>query len=657
MPANIAQKHLPSVPELLSPAGNRDCLLAAVTNGADAVYLGTGEFNARVNARNFPLEEMDGLIKYCHSRGVRVYLTMNTLVKNHEIRPFFNIISQAYLRGIDGVIIQHISFLPVIKENFAGLKVFISTQAAIGNSSSASLLRSADRVILPRELTLEEVKKVVSSGIRAEVFVHGALCVSYSGLCLFSSFVGDRSGNRGYCAQLCRQKYNGSYPLSTRELCLVRRIPELVQAGITGLKIEGRMRSPLYVAIATRLYRKAIDSFLVGKFMVPQKEMAEIEVVFNREFTEGFMFGETNLISPEKPMNRGALLGVIEGGEIALQRPAVAGDGIGIWEENNVRGAIIKNLFLAGKKVSSAASGERVNLGLRASDGSKIYLTSSTRISVKPDFTIKRTPITPPERKNAAAVLIPALNRATARVAPAVLVKAYSAAEARDSLRAGADTVFYNIFSPDFPEAKETLKSSLFGAYLPRIMNDEELFLALGLLSEKKPSSILTGNLGFLPRRAEFDVPVYLDYALNTFNDLDLLFFRRYNVTPMLSPELSLSEMTEFQGRDAVIFCHGDIAVVNTLAAISDKKLIDEKGSAFPIRKEGSYWQILNSRPFGMFNDIRKLYAAGFRQFFIDKQNRGAYYTELYRNILKQDIPDRRMRKGHTSGHLYRPVK
>ncbi len=669
------EQPVPSRPELLSPAGDRDCLAAAIANGADAVYLGIRKFNARANAGNFSLEELERAVKYSHGNGVRVYLTMNTMVKNHEFKAFFNTVSRAYCLGIDGVIIQHISFLPLIKESFPDLKVFISTQAAIGNTACADLLDASDRVILPRELTLEEVKKFVNAGICAEVFVHGALCFSYSGLCLFSSFVGDRSGNRGCCAQLCRQRYNGCYPLSTKELCLVRRIPELIQAGVTGLKIEGRMRSALYVAVATRLYRKAIDSFLSGRFSVPEKEMSEIEVVFNREFTEGFMFGETDLVSPEKPMNRGALLGVIEGGEILLRRPLLIGDGVGIWGEKSVRGDIIREMFLSGRKVNSAAAGERVNPGIRAADGSKVYLTSSARIGIKPDFTVQRAPIVLSHRglqRGMAATFATQGNQRYGRAgllfanrqptvqrwgsAPGLLVKVYSTEEGRQSLRAGADFVFYDIFAPDFPGPNGPQDFS-FGAYLPRILNDKQLSRALDLLSEKRPAAVLTGNLGLLPRRSEFDVPVYLDYSLNTFNDHDMLFFQRYNVTPVLSPELSLDEMIGFRDRDAVILCHGDIAVMNTLVPTSGNSLTDEKGASFPVRKEGSYWKILNSRPFGMFNDIRKLRDAGFTRFLIDKESRGAYFTKLYKDMLEHDVPDRRLRKGHTSGHLYRPVR
>jgi putative protease len=302
-------------PELLSPAGDWESLQAAVINGGDAVYLGTRDFNARVNAKNFSLEELGRAVSFCHNQGVRVYLTLNTLVKNSELPRFFDTLSKAYATGIDGVILQHLSFVEIIKKNYPDLAVFVSTQGALGNTASAALLKEADRIILPRELPLAEIKKMVNSGLKVEIFVHGALCFSYSGLCLFSSFISNRSGNRGCCAQLCRQKFNNRYPLSTRELCLVRRIPEFIKAGITAFKIEGRMRSPLYVAVATRLYRRAIDSFLSGEFQVPQKELEEIEVVFNREFTEGFICGDKELISPEKPMNRGALLGTMENGD------------------------------------------------------------------------------------------------------------------------------------------------------------------------------------------------------------------------------------------------------------------------------------------------------------------------------------------------------
>jgi len=640
--------------ELLSPVGDKEALLAAVANGTDAVYLGTKEFNARVNAKNFSLEELGWVVNYCHEHGVRVYLTMNTLVKNDELKKFFNVMSQAYAAGIDGTIIQHHSFLDIIKRNYPGLAVFISTQGAVGNLSTALLLRAADRIILARELPLGEVRRITDAGIHTEVFVHGALCFSYSGLCLFSSFVSGRSGNRGGCAQQCRQRYGGCYPLSTKELCLVRRLSELIEAGVTGFKIEGRMRSPLYVAVATRLYRKAIDSYLAGHFTVPEKEMAEMEVVFSREFTEGFIFGERNLISPERPMNRGAYLGTIENGEIVLQRSVEDGSGVGIWGEKGVTGGVIHRISINGHDINVAKAGERVKLDIGAKDGSRIYVTSSPSIKIQPDFKIERAPIVMPKRKPVGAVL----PEITPVKAPPLkmMAKAYSLREAKETSEAGADIVFYDIFSPDFPEGSNWKGRATLGAYLPRIMNDEELKWAVDLLVQKKPYAILSGNMGFLKWRSRFKVPLYLDYTANAFNDTDLLYFKKFSAVPVLSPELTLGEMTKFQSKDAVILVHGDIVLVNTKVELNEKDFTDEKGERFSVRKEGSYWQILNCHPFGMFNDVRKLKEAGFSQFYIDKQGRGAHFVEIYREMLDHEIPDRRLRKGYTSGHLYRPV-
>jgi len=642
-------------PELLAPAGDFESLQAAVANGADAVYLGTNEFNARVNARNFSMEELSKAVVYCHNQGVKVYLTLNTLVKNSELIRFFETLSRAYSTGIDGVILQHLSFVDIIKKNFPDLGVFVSTQGAIGNTAAAALMKSADRIILPREMPLPEIKKMVSAGAKVEIFVHGALCFSYSGLCLFSSFVAGRSGNRGCCAQLCRQKYNGQYPMSTKELCLVRRIPEFIKAGILAFKIEGRMRSPLYVAVATRLYRKAIDSYLAGEFQLPRKEMEEIEVVFNREFTEGLIVGDTAVVSPEKPMNRGAFLGVIEKGEIVLKRKVAVGDGLGIWNIDNITGAVVQQIMKEGQAVASASAGDRVNLGIGAKDGVQIYLTSSPSIKIAPDFEPKRTPIKTNSRR-AVRVIMPKLVKQKAPLLQRFMARAYSVAEAKEIANAGADIVFYNIFAPDFPDPGQWQERATLGAYLPRIMNDADMSRAQAIIGRKKPGAILTGNIGFLSRRSLADGPVYLDYSLNIFNDLDALFCREQKVVPILSPELSMVELTGFKDREAVIFCHGDVVLVNTSLEIKEDKLRDEKGLVFPVRKEENYWQILNSLPFGMFNDIRKLRTIGFNQFYIDQKGQSAHFVLLYRNMIKEVVQDRHLRKGYTAGHIYKGV-
>jgi collagenase-like PrtC family protease len=641
-------------PELLSPVGDWDCLQAAVQNGADAVYLGVKDFNARLYTRNFTIKELGNVVRHAHSNGVRVYLTLNTMVKNHEIGAFFNVLSDVYLGGVDGVIIQHISFLDIIKQNFPGLRVFISTQGAIGNVSSALMVKSADRIILPRELPLDEIKRFIEAGVNTEVFIHGALCFSYSGMCLFSSFVGSRSGNRGSCAQLCRQKYNGEYPLSTKELCLIRRIPELIESGIKGFKIEGRMRSPLYVAVATRMYRKAIDSHLEGNFVLPLKEIEEMEVVFNREFTEGLIFGAAYLTSPEKPMNRGSFLGEIRNGEVVIRRMVAVGDGVGIWNQGNVTGTIIKEISVHGRSVPSAATGETVSLGFTTNDGAQVYLTSSPRIKIKTDFKVKRLPIELPERAKIRVALPKIQSRKSKKIR--LLVKTYSMPEAVESARAGADIVFLDIFHNEFPDKKDWHEEALLGAYIPRIVNDSKLASTLELLKNKTPAAILTGNLGLLPAFAEFNVPAFLDYSLNTFNDLDILYFKKYNATPLISPELSLSELGQLKDKDVVIFCHGDTVLVNTKIDPGIKELVDEKGLKFRVRKEDGYWQILNSRPFGLFDSIYNLQEQGFTQYYFDWQGRGAHSVQLYLTLLRHGVVNRRARRGYTSGHLYKPV-
>lgn len=274
--------------ELLVPAGSMANLKAAVSRGADAVYLGMQRFNAREFATNFNEKYLKEAIKICKSNDVKAYLTMNTLVKNSELSQFFEQLSFAYEQGIDAVILQEISFIDIVKKHFPDLRIHISTQAGVMNSAHAGLLSAADRINLARELTKEEVRRI-RSGFKKEleIFCHGALCASISGSCLFSSLLGGRSGNRGKCAQPCRRKYDNEYLLSAKELCLIERIPEIIRMGINSIKIEGRMRTPYYVATVTDIYRKAIDSFYKGSFDVPKEAIKKLSSAFSRGFTEG----------------------------------------------------------------------------------------------------------------------------------------------------------------------------------------------------------------------------------------------------------------------------------------------------------------------------------------------------------------------------------
>jgi collagenase-like PrtC family protease len=274
--------------ELLAPAGSLNSLKAAIAGGANAVYLGLDNFNARRFAKNFTLDNLDEAVRLCKSNNVKLFLTMNTLVRNSELEDFLKMLKSSYEKGIDAVIIQDPSLIKVIKESFPELKVHISTQAGVMNSAHANLFEDADRINLARELNKKNIESIKNSfNKEIEVFVHGALCACVSGSCLFSSLLGGRSGNRGKCAQPCRKLYNNSFLLSTKELCLIDHIPEIIKMKINSIKIEGRMRSPFYAYTTSSIYRKALDSFYNNNFKVTPEMKKQLENAFSREFTEG----------------------------------------------------------------------------------------------------------------------------------------------------------------------------------------------------------------------------------------------------------------------------------------------------------------------------------------------------------------------------------
>lgn len=254
-------------PELLAPCGDYTCFISAVNAGADAVYLSGNKFGARAYATNFSEEELIKAINYAHLFDVKVYLTLNTLLKENEMGEVFDYLLPMYEEGLDGVIVQDIGCISYIRKHFPDLPVHASTQMAITGSEGVKQLMElgVSRVVLARELSMDEIDSIYKeTGIELECFVHGALCYSYSGKCLFSSLVGGRSGNRGRCAGPCRQPYNNDeYLLSTKDICCLKLIPSLCNGAIASFKIEGRMKSPEYVYGVTAIYRKYIDKYFM----------------------------------------------------------------------------------------------------------------------------------------------------------------------------------------------------------------------------------------------------------------------------------------------------------------------------------------------------------------------------------------------------------
>ncbi|MGV8083064.1 MAG: DUF3656 domain-containing protein [Coriobacteriia bacterium] len=316
------------LPELLAPAGSPEALRAAVENGADAVYLGVQTLNARRGAENFTLETLPETCHYVHLNGARVYLTANVVVLQHELAEALDLIDRAWAAGIDAVIVQDLGLIRMLSVALPHVRVHASTQISAHNSLTLDELArlGVARVTLARELSLREIGVFASrNDIEVESFVHGALCMCYSGQCLMSSVIGRRSANRGLCAQPCRLPYElvdeagrvaetlGAHLLSPRDLAGIARLPEFVSAGVDSLKIEGRMKSAEYVALVTSTYRAALDRVAADAegFSVRDGERHVLEEAFSRGFTEGYLVGERGnaMMSYRRPNNRGVPVG------------------------------------------------------------------------------------------------------------------------------------------------------------------------------------------------------------------------------------------------------------------------------------------------------------------------------------------------------------
>lgn len=312
---NIKRKKI----ELLAPAGGMQQLVAAVENGADAVYIGGKAFNARMNASNFNLKEMKEAVSYAHARGVKIFVTMNTLLRNDELYDAVQYAADIYRIGIDAVIIQDWGLAVLLRKYVHDLSLHLSTQGSVYNRSGVknSLKMGFERVVLAREMSIDEIREVTDL-CEIEVFIHGAMCMCYSGQCQMSRAIGGRSGNRGQCAQPCRLPYtdeNGKtgYFLSPKDMCGIDRIGELIEAGVASLKIEGRMKSPEYVAVVTGIYRKYIDAYYrEGGYKVSKEDKESLMQIFNRGgFSEGYLKGlpEKGLLSGKISKNSGIYMG------------------------------------------------------------------------------------------------------------------------------------------------------------------------------------------------------------------------------------------------------------------------------------------------------------------------------------------------------------
>ncbi len=376
--------------ENLAPAGNREALERAEAAGADAVYLGYAAFSARAGAGNFDRQGLEEAIRFAHARHMRVHVTLNTLVKDREIPEIAEIIRMLREVRADAVLVQDAGVLRMIREMCPGMKVHASTQMTIHNRTGAIWCRKMgmSRVVLARECSLEEIRRCSGCGIETEVFGHGAQCVAVSGQCLFSSMAGERSGNRGRCAQPCRREYfyrgvRGAW-LSPRDVCLRDELPALQEAGVASVKLEGRAKRPEYAAIVTAAYRRGLDSLAAGDFRKADREEKEALLqVFNRGgFMKGYAFGseDSGVIRPERVDHCGIEIGKVEQADTRFARVRVT-RALGDGDELEFRGRRGNaSLIYAGK---DTAAGEtalvRLREGMRIQKGDTVARLTDAR--------------------------------------------------------------------------------------------------------------------------------------------------------------------------------------------------------------------------------------------------------------------------------------
>lgn len=397
--------------ELLAPAGSREALVAAVENGANAIYLAGNAFGARAYASNFDREALREAIHFAHLRKVAIHVTVNTIVADEEMGPLRDYLRFLYEAGADAVLVQDLGVARVAHETVPDLPLHASTQMSVSSLEGVRALAELGftRVVLARELSLKEIRHICAHApVEIETFMHGALCVCYSGQCLMSSMIGGRSGNRGRCAQPCRLPYTlvdekgqdvlgdkaGSYLLSPRDLSTIDVIPDLIEAGVSSLKIEGRMKRPEYVATVVRTYREAIDTYYAGKgYVVTQEERDDLAQIFNRDFTTAYLEGRPGkaMMSDRRPNNRGLLIGRVTAYDwdarivtVKLSGRLGLGDQVDFWVKVGGRvTATISSLRDAeGREVEEGQAGDTVSFAIPSAvrDHDRVFKVYDARL-------------------------------------------------------------------------------------------------------------------------------------------------------------------------------------------------------------------------------------------------------------------------------------
>ena len=654
--------------ELLAPAGSMEALRAAVQNGANAVYLGCGQFNARQSAKNFTPQTLTEAVKYCHVRGVAVHLTLNTLVSDRETPELTELIRHAATSGVDAFIVQDLGVVQLCRQIAPHIPMHGSTQMSVHNLPGVLLCAAMGlkRVVLSRELSREEIRYIAeNSPIEIEVFAHGALCMGYSGQCYLSAAIGGRSGNRGRCAQPCRQcygynRYQDKHPLSLKDNCLVHYLAELENMGVASLKLEGRMKRPEYVAAVTGVYRRAMDTGSV----TPQM-MGLLKTAFNRQgFTDGYfigrtgqdMFGYRDERSDDEKWYK-EIRQSYEGAENALVPVtfrAIVEPGLFRLTVTDPEG---RTCTLDGMPPEEARvtplTAEVLHARLSKTGGTP-YLCQRAEIKVDPGLTLSAAAINGLRRDvlnqltaQRARRDIPRLGRPGRiptmpgnRHHPALTVQVTNREQITGRLLKLAPAALYvplHIFAEDLEFCRELARKVNLCAVLPRIVHDGELPAlkqAMTTVRQLGVTQALVGNLGLLVPAQECGMELRGDFGLNLFNSGAVNTCRQME---LLSATLSF-EMTLAQIRDVSkavpceILAYGRLPLMVTENCLfrgrtgactchqGTTKLTDKTGADFPVIRDG--------------NSCRSVLLNGKKLNWLDRQNDlsrlGLWATRLY---------------------------
>ena len=638
---------------MLAPAGSKEAFMAALAGGADAIYLGGKLFGARRFAQNFSDQELKSAVALARSRDVKVYVTVNTLIKEKELPLAFDYLDLLDRIDVDAVIVQDRGLARLIIENF-GIPVHASTQMGIHSPEDARWARELgiERAILARELSIKEVERIAKGAdIGIEVFVHGALCYCFSGQCLFSSILGGRSGNRGMCAQPCRKRYTlgkgTAYLLSTADLFSIDALPDLMRIGVDAIKIEGRLRSPIYVYLASKVYKAAVERAERGdEVLITDRERELLSVAFNRGFSSGYLLTD-KVMQRAYPESRGLPLGkaISEGRTVKVPGMLEEGDGITFYREGEKVGGFEVRSPVHQDGLTAVSSPFRLEMG-----DYDVYKTKDRQFAViEKEISAIQFPMSQVKRRFARFER-PAVDRGTRRGDLSFYISSIPSLVA---VMPYADRVYFDA-GPHLEEAIERCRADGIEivARLPRITTSMPRLPDIPLMISS-PGQMLA----YSERR------LYGSYFLNMFNSINVP--ELYQST--LSVELSRDDIRDitahYLGRlEVMVFGRVELMVARD-PTLEEGTLIDERGARFPVfRDRCGYVHILNSSDLFLLDFLGEMDRMGIDSYGIDLRNRPPDVCSIVAKAFdRRDLrsKDRIKRRAGpiTAGHYLRGVQ